>query len=78
MGYIYENISGTVKMAAAEWSIEGIRYLREKEIEREWEGRNVGRESTVRTGRGLERTGQKTVDGMMGNDRVRGLRQRGT
>lgn len=53
-----------MKMAAAEWSIEGIRYLREKEIEskrerRGGEGRNVGRESTVRNRKGFREDGAK-------------------
>lgn len=59
MGHIVENISDTVKMAAVEWSIEGIRYLREKEIESEREGRNVGRESTVRNRKGFREDGAK-------------------
>lgn len=59
MGCIVENISDTVKMAAVEWSIEGIRYLREKEIASEKEGRNVGRESTVRNRKGFREDGAK-------------------
>lgn len=58
-GYILENISDTVKMAASEWSIKEIRFLREKDIESKREGRNVGRESTVRNRKGFREDGAK-------------------
>lgn len=57
MGYILEKISDTVKIAAAEWSIEGIRYLREKDRERKWgeecrEGEHSEKQEGVSRGRG--------------------------